>query len=72
MYSFFVTQEGSTGSLDPSEQFEMIASGQSFDKTPETEVMAIKHKELVQYVWMCNMFDIHSLERLMFASINDS
>lgn len=31
------TTEGSTGSLDPSEQFEMIASGQSFDKTPETE-----------------------------------
>ncbi|XP_069945379.1 protein transport protein Sec31A-like isoform X4 [Cherax quadricarinatus] len=32
------TNEGSTSSLDPSEQFEMIASGQSFDKTPETEV----------------------------------
>lgn len=34
----FYLQEGSTSSLDPSEQFEMIASGQSFDKTPETEV----------------------------------
>ncbi|XP_071534262.1 protein transport protein Sec31A-like isoform X10 [Panulirus ornatus] len=32
------TNEGSTSSLDPSEQFEMIASGHSFDKTPETEV----------------------------------
>nr|XP_045605804.1 protein transport protein Sec31A-like isoform X2 [Procambarus clarkii] len=32
------TNDGSTGSLDPSEQFEMIASAQSFDKTPETEV----------------------------------
>ncbi|XP_071534254.1 protein transport protein Sec31A-like isoform X2 [Panulirus ornatus] len=31
-------REGSTSSLDPSEQFEMIASGHSFDKTPETEV----------------------------------
>ncbi|KAK3871526.1 hypothetical protein Pcinc_023333 [Petrolisthes cinctipes] len=31
------TTASSTGSLDPSEQFEMIASGQSFDKTPETE-----------------------------------
>ncbi|KAG7168144.1 transport protein Sec31A-like [Homarus americanus] len=30
--------EGSSSSLDPSEQFEMIASGHSFDKTPETEV----------------------------------
>lgn len=31
-------QDGSTSSLDPSEQFEMIASAQSFDKTPELEV----------------------------------
>ncbi|XP_042893282.1 protein transport protein Sec31A-like isoform X6 [Penaeus japonicus] len=31
------TNDGSTSSLDPSEQFEMIASAQSFDKTPELE-----------------------------------
>ncbi|XP_037789128.1 protein transport protein Sec31A-like isoform X3 [Penaeus monodon] len=33
------TNDGSTSSLDPSEQFEMIASAQSFDKTPELEEM---------------------------------
>ncbi|XP_047741415.1 protein transport protein Sec31A isoform X2 [Hyalella azteca] len=33
------TAEGSTGSLDPSEQFEMIASAQSSDKTPEPELL---------------------------------
>ncbi|XP_042223332.1 protein transport protein Sec31A-like isoform X3 [Homarus americanus] len=36
--SNLATNEGSSSSLDPSEQFEMIASGHSFDKTPETEV----------------------------------
>ncbi|KAF2366859.1 Ancestral coatomer element 1 Sec16/Sec31 [Trinorchestia longiramus] len=33
------THDGSTGSLDPSEQFEMIASAQSSDKTPEPELL---------------------------------
>lgn len=33
------TADGSTGSLDPSEQFEMIASAQSSDKTPEPELL---------------------------------
>lgn len=33
------TADGSTGSLDPSEQFEMIASAQSCDKTPEPELV---------------------------------
>ncbi|XP_045138814.1 protein transport protein Sec31A-like isoform X6 [Portunus trituberculatus] len=42
MANLGTANDGSTGSLDPSEQFEMIASGQSFDKTPETETAELE------------------------------